>query len=66
MFDGVAAHTKALKLARAHLTEITGWQELVSGLPSRVTEVPSSARCIYRWKSSETPAGRSGTTLSTR
>lgn len=53
VFDGAAAHTKALQLARTHLAEITRWQELVSGLPSRVTEVPSKARCIYRWRSSD-------------
>jgi hypothetical protein len=53
VFDGDAAHTKALQLARTHLAEITRWQELVSGLPSRVKEVPPKARCIYRWRSSD-------------
>jgi hypothetical protein len=49
VFEGDAAHTIALHLAREHLVEVSRWQELVRGLPSRVGEVPPEARCVYRW-----------------
>jgi hypothetical protein len=49
VFEGEAAHTKAIQLAREHVVEVSQWQRIVSGLPSRVEDVPTDARCLYRW-----------------
>src|SRR5690348_6323061 len=53
VFDGTAARSRALQLARAHVAEVSRWQEIVSDLPSGVSAVPAQARCIYRWRSSD-------------
>lgn len=53
VFAGAAARSTALHLARAHVAEVSRWQEIVSGLPSCVAAVPPKARCIYRWRSSD-------------
>jgi hypothetical protein len=55
VFEGAAARTRALKLAREHLIELGQWQTIVRGLPSRVTEIPHDARCIYRWAAGASP-----------
>lgn len=49
VFEGEAAHAKALKLARRHVVEVSRWQDLVWELPSVVADVPPAARCLYRW-----------------
>jgi hypothetical protein len=49
VFEGEAAHAKALQLAREHVVDVTRWQSIVSDLPSRVDDVPRNARCLYRW-----------------
>jgi hypothetical protein len=49
VFEGEAAHAKALALAKQHIVELSRWQELVWELPSTVEEVPATARCLYRW-----------------
>jgi hypothetical protein len=49
VFAGEAARSKALDLARKHMMEAARWQAIVSGLPSRTTDVPPDARCLYRW-----------------
>jgi hypothetical protein len=49
VFEGEAAHVKALQLAREHLADVSHWQSIVSDLPSRVDDVPGNARCLYRW-----------------
>ncbi len=49
VFEGEAAHVKALQLARKHLLDVSRWQSIVSDLPSRVDDVPDNARCVYRW-----------------
>jgi hypothetical protein len=51
LFEGEAPRARALQLAREHLVEVSQWQAIVSGLPSRVAEVPANARCLYRWTS---------------
>jgi hypothetical protein len=51
VFEGELAHVKALQLAREHLVDVSYWQSIVSGLPSRVADVPPNARCLYRWSS---------------
>ena len=50
VFEGGAAHRTALQLAREHLVEVSRWQAIVSGLPTRVAAVPAGARCVYRWE----------------
>jgi hypothetical protein len=55
-FEGDAPHTTALQLAREHFVEVSSWQNVVSGLPSRVDEVPPGARCLYRWNEGGTSA----------
>jgi hypothetical protein len=47
-FEGDAPHTVALQLARDHFVEISRWQSVITGLPVRVDDVPSEARCLYR------------------
>jgi hypothetical protein len=54
LFEGEAAHTKALQLARTHLAELSNWQSILSGLPSRVADVPANARCLYQWNVGDT------------
>jgi hypothetical protein len=49
LFEGDGARSTALHLAREYLVEVSRWQELARGLPSRVAEVPPDARCVYRW-----------------
>jgi hypothetical protein len=49
VFEGEAARSKALDLARKHVIEAARWQAIVSGLPSRTPDVPPDARCLYRW-----------------
>ena len=49
VFEGKVARVKALQLAREHLVDVGHWQSIVSDLPSRVDDVPSEARCLYRW-----------------
>jgi hypothetical protein len=49
VFEGRVARVKALQLARQHMADVSYWQRIVSDLPSRVDEVPSDARCLYRW-----------------
>ncbi len=55
VFEGEAAHVKALQLARKHLVDVSHWQSIVSDLPSRVDDVPSNARCLYRWTPEASP-----------
>lgn len=50
LFEGGAAHSTALQLARAHLVEVSQWQGVVIGLPARVDAVPPQARCLYEWR----------------
>jgi metal-dependent amidase/aminoacylase/carboxypeptidase family protein len=52
-FQGQAAHSTAVQLARKHLVEVSRWQTIVSGLPTRVAEVPPNARCLYHWQASD-------------
>jgi len=49
VFEGEAARSTALQLARERLVEVSPWQALISGLPSRVADVPERARCLYPW-----------------
>lgn len=49
LFEGEAARTTALRLARDHLVDVSRWQGIVDGLPSTVDEVPPEARSVYRW-----------------
>jgi hypothetical protein len=49
LFEGEAARTTALRMAREHLVEVSRWQKIVAGLPSSVAEVPPNARCLYEW-----------------
>jgi hypothetical protein len=50
VFEGDAARSTALQLAREHLVEVSRWQGIVSGLPASVAAVPAEARCLYHWK----------------
>jgi hypothetical protein len=50
LFEGEAAHSTALRLAREHLVDVGRWQSLVMELPSSVDAVPPDARCVYRWE----------------
>jgi hypothetical protein len=52
-FEGHAAHSIALQLARKHLVEVSRWQSIVGGLPTRVAEVPPGARCLYHWRADD-------------
>jgi hypothetical protein len=49
VFEGEAAHVKALQLAREHLVDVSHWQSIVSDMPARADDVPPNARCLYRW-----------------
>jgi hypothetical protein len=49
VFEGDAAHAKALRLAKQYMDEVSRWQDLVWELPSVIDEVPADARCLYRW-----------------
>jgi hypothetical protein len=51
VFEGDAAHAKALGLAKQYMVEVSRWQDLVWELPSTVDAVPADARCLYRWPS---------------
>jgi hypothetical protein len=53
LFEGEAARTTALRLAREHLVDVSRWQAIVNGLPSTVAEVPQDARSVYRWSAGE-------------
>jgi len=50
VFEGDAARTKALELAKEHTADVSRWHELVWELPAIVEDVPDTARCIYRWQ----------------
>jgi len=52
LFEGEAARSTALRLAREHLVDVSRWQAIVNGLPSTVDEVPPDARSVYRWSAS--------------
>jgi hypothetical protein len=56
LFEGETARTTALQLAREHFVDVSRWQGVVNGLPSRVAEVPHGARCVYRWTAGDTAA----------
>jgi hypothetical protein len=49
VFEGEAAHAKALQLSRQHLVAVSRWQSIISGSPSGVDDVPPNARCLYLW-----------------
>jgi hypothetical protein len=49
VFEGDAAHAKALRLANEYVVDVGRWQRIISGLPSAVPDVPAGARCLYRW-----------------
>jgi hypothetical protein len=51
LFEGEGARTRAIQLARDHVVEVSQWQGIVGGFPSRVSEIPPNARCLYRWTS---------------
>ena len=51
VFEGEAAHAKALQLSCQHLVAVSHWQSIISDLPSRVDDIPPNARCLYRWTS---------------
>jgi hypothetical protein len=53
VFEGDAAHTKALKLANKYVVDVSRWQSVVIDLPSAVADVPPGARCLYRWPAQE-------------
>jgi hypothetical protein len=55
VFEGEAAHSTALQLARAHLVEVSRWQAITTGLPARVDAVPAEARCLYEWRAVNPP-----------
>jgi hypothetical protein len=50
VFEGEAARSRALQVARDHLVEVSRWQSIIRGLPSRVAAVPAEARRVYDWK----------------
>jgi len=50
LFEGEAARSTALHLAREHFVEVSRWQSMVTGLPASVAAVPPDARCLYYWK----------------
>jgi hypothetical protein len=47
LFEGQAARTAALRLAREHLVEVRRWGGIVSGLRAGTDGVPPEARCVY-------------------
>jgi hypothetical protein len=49
VFEGEAAHVKAMRIAREQMVEVSYWQSIIEGLPTRVGAVPSDARCLYQW-----------------
>jgi hypothetical protein len=49
VFEGDAARAKALGLAKQYMVEVSRWQDLVWELPSVTDDVPTDARCLYRW-----------------
>lgn len=49
LFEGEAARTTALRLAREHFVDVSRWQSMVMELPSSVEAVPADARCVYSW-----------------
>jgi hypothetical protein len=49
VFEGDAAHAKALALAKQYVVEVSRWEDLVWELPAVVDDVPADARCVYRW-----------------
>jgi|SRR6266511_2679928 hypothetical protein len=56
VFEGEAAHVKAMRLAREHLVEVSYWQSIIQGLPKRVADLPPGARCVYRWPPEVAPS----------
>ncbi len=55
VFEGEAAHVKAMRVAREHMGEVGSWQRIVEGLPQRVEAVPLDARCLYHWSVEAAP-----------
>jgi hypothetical protein len=53
VFEGEAARTTALQLARRHLVDVSRWQEIVTGLPVSVADVPPDARRVFAWKAED-------------
>jgi hypothetical protein len=49
VFEGEAAHVKAMRIVREHVVEVSYWQSIIEGLPTRVGAVPTDARCLYHW-----------------
>lgn len=49
VFEGEAAHAKAMRVAREHMVEVSSWQRIIEGLPKKVEDVPPDARCLYHW-----------------
>lgn len=50
VFEGDAARSRALQVARDHIVEVSRWQSIIRGLPERVDAVPADARLVYEWK----------------
>jgi hypothetical protein len=57
VFEGEAARSTALQLARDHLVEVSRWQSIIRGLPSGVVAVPADARCLFDWKAEAAESG---------
>jgi hypothetical protein len=55
VFEGEAARSRALQVARDHLVEVSRWQSIIGGLPERVAAVPADARLVYDWKAASGP-----------
>jgi hypothetical protein len=53
VFEGDAAHAKALRLANEYMVEVSQWQSIVSGLPLAIDDVPAEAREIYSWSAGD-------------
>jgi hypothetical protein len=49
VFEGEAAHAKAMRLAREYMVEVGYWESIIEGLPKSVGDVPPGARCLYHW-----------------
>jgi hypothetical protein len=53
VFEGDAAHAKALRLANEHMVAVSQWQSIVTELPTAVENVPADARQIYSWSAGD-------------
>lgn len=49
VFEGQAAHVKAMRLAREHVVEVSSWQSSIQRLAQEGCGFPAGARCVYRW-----------------